>query len=430
MKQHTVKGIRSLPVEQLRQGDCLAVLGADVAAIFSLFDVFGTVELQPGGEVQRVAAASQELGLQLLLLFLCGQGLLLLFDLLPEALTFGADLLLQLLTPAGQISLQCIELLCLRPPVGQHVGIRQIRNTGAQGLQLGGLGPQKAIGGGLLRFLRRWCCWCRGGRHGGPVRLVDLSGFQATWANRHHQMIELPDDLQPLHTVPDPDWELIEHLASRAHRTGDIYRNRVVTADRALQIMELDGEMIEVIVNHLWHLQPEAMALSLEALDVQAVLEQRQAAPKQRPRQQQQQPAPPADPPICRRVELVVEALSWRKEMPTVQQGLDWWHRRDPACGLNWRDTFRFAQMFELGETAIKAVADAVGVDPAEVRQHAAWLAARDDLQRRQVAAGYDNAQELLADAEAAGGWGELSWCVGVAPWQLSRRCCELTDQS
>lgn len=243
-------------------------------------------------------------------------------------------------------------------------------------------------------------------------------------------MIELPDDLQPLHTVPAPDWELIEHLASRAHRTGDVYRNRVVTGERALQIMELDVEMIEVIVNHLCFLQPEAMALCLEALDVQALLEQRQAAPKRRPRQQQQQPAPPDDRPICRRVELVVEALSWRAEIPNVQQGLDWWQRRQPGGGQDWRDTFRFAQMFELGETAVVAVADAVGVDPAEVRQHAAWLAARDDLQRRQVAAGYVTADELLADAEAAGGWGELSWAVGVAPWQLERRCSELTDQS
>ena len=75
-------------------------------------------------------------------------------------------------------------------------------------------------------------------------------------------------------------------------------------------------------------------------------------------------------------------------------------------------------------------MADAVGADPAEVRLHAAQLAAVEDLQRRQVAAAYTTAEDLLADALAAGSWGELSWAVGVAPWQLERRCCQLTVQS
>jgi hypothetical protein len=135
------------------------------------------------------------------------------------------------------------------------------------------------------------------------------------------------------------------------------------------------------------------------------------------------QEPPPADP----RAELIAEAQDWASGLPTVQQALDSWQRRG---GQHWAEVFRFASVFQLGETAVLAVADAVGVDPAEVRLHAARLAAVEDLQQRQVAAAYTTAEDLLQDALAAGSWAELSWAVDVAPWQLERRCAELLSQS
>ena len=136
---------------------------------------------------------------------------------------------------------------------------------------------------------------------------------------------------------------------------------------------------------------------------------------------------PPAPDP---RAELLQEAQDWATGLPNTQEGLDCWARREPGGGRDWREVFRFGTQFAIGETAVLAVADAVGADPAEVRLHAAQLAAVEDLQRRQVAAAYTTAEDLLADALAAGSWGELSWAVGVAPWQLERRCCQLTVQS
>lgn len=130
------------------------------------------------------------------------------------------------------------------------------------------------------------------------------------------------------------------------------------------------------------------------------------------------------------RAELEQEARDWARELPTVQQALDCWARREPGGGRDWREVFRLGSMFQLGETAVLTVADAVGVDPAEVRLHAAQLAAIEDLQRRQVAAAYTTVEDLVADALAAGGWGELSWALSVAPWVLERRCAQLLGQS
>lgn len=135
---------------------------------------------------------------------------------------------------------------------------------------------------------------------------------------------------------------------------------------------------------------------------------------------------PPADP----RAELEQEARDWASELPTVQQALDRWARREPGGGQDWREVFRVGTVFQLGETAVLTVADAVGVDPAEVRLHAAQLAAVEDLQRRQVEAAYTTVDDLVADALAAGGWPELSWVLAVAPWQLERRCAELLGHS
>jgi hypothetical protein len=135
---------------------------------------------------------------------------------------------------------------------------------------------------------------------------------------------------------------------------------------------------------------------------------------------------PPADP----RAELIAEAQDWATGLPNTQEGLDCWARREPGGGRDWREVFRFGTQFAIGETAVLAVADAVGVEAGEVRLHAAQLAAVEDLQQRQVAAAYTTAEDLLQDALAAGSWAELSWAVDVAPWQLERRCSELLGQS
>jgi hypothetical protein len=468
--------------------------------------------------VQRVASSPQELGLQLLLLLLRGECLLLLFHLLAEGVTFGADLLLQLLTPAGQISLQGLELLGLRPPVGQHVRIGQISDTGPQGLQLGGLGPQKAIACSLLRFLRRFlrrrCWWCRGGRHGGPGQLHQVSRFQATSCSCFLPVVFI-DEMPELRSITEDDWQLVEHLAELANQRGDIYTSGTVNAHRAVQLLEMPGAAVQSIVTHLAYLRRDDLVDSLELADqddslTEAILQRRQveaeriaawerqqqaiernAASRELSRAQAWQQAqsdpqatlqamqevvaeapdqrtavsqlarmlgvkpakalaemqpeierrqllllgmistgpvveaqePPADP----RAELIAEAQDWASGLPTVQQALDSWQRRG---GQHWAEVFRFASVFQLGETAVLAVADAVGVDPAEVRLHAARLAAVEDLQQRQVAAAYTTAEDLLQDALAAGSWAELSWAVDVAPWQLERRCAELLSQS
>jgi hypothetical protein len=459
--------------------------------------------------------------LQLLLLLLRGECLLLLFHLLAEGVTFGADLLLQLLTPTGQISLQGLELLGLRPPVGQHVRIGQISDTGPEGLQLGGLGPQKAIACSLLRFLRRFlrrrCWWCRGGRHGGPGQLHQVSRFQATSCSCFLPVVFI-DEMPELRSITEDDWQLVEHLAELANQRGDIYTSGTVNAHRAVQLLEMPGAAVQSIVTHLAYLRRDDLVDSLELADqddslTEAILQRRQveaeriaawerqqqaiernAASRELSRAQAWQQAqsdpqatlqamqevvaeapdqrtavsqlarmlgvkpskalaemqpeierrqllllgmistgpvveaqePPADP----RAELLQEAMDWATGLPNTQEGLDCWARREPGGGRDWREVFRFGTQFAIGETAVLAVADAVGVDPAEVRLHAARLAAVEDLERRQVAAAYSTAEDLLQDALAAGSWPELAWAVGVSPWQLERRCAELLGQS
>jgi hypothetical protein len=321
-------------------------------------------------------------------------------------------------------------------------------------------------------------------------------------------MIEVPDDLQPLHTVPEPDWELIEHLASLAHRTGDVYRNRVVTAERARQILEMDGETIDVIVGHMFHLRRDDLQEALICVDtdgsfIAATLEQRDPKPAAKERQEPEPRRAPPRPQVdrwaqclaapadalaalaeveagasscCRRdrirrlgtvvglrgltgrvegmeaavlerrraleelvqqgpepgseAELIADALNWRDQLPELDDLIASWLRRYPGSGQSWQEWFRSGSCFQRGELAVEAIARVIGVEQAEVQAHADRIAERDQLQRRQVEAAWTDAEDLLRDARAAGGWGLLGSAIGVAPWQLERRCAELKGQS
>jgi hypothetical protein len=124
---------------------------------------------------------------------------------------------------------------------------------------------------------------------------------------------------------------------------------------------------------------------------------------------------------------LAAEAMDWRDGLPTAQSAINAWQRRQQQPEQDWREWFRHGSCFQLGETAIRSIASAVGVSVEEVQLHAAQVEAREDLQLRQVEAAYVDAAELLRDAREAGGWGWLGTHLELPPWMFERRYAEIT---
>lgn len=136
-------------------------------------------------------------------------------------------------------------------------------------------------------------------------------------------------------------------------------------------------------------------------------------------------PAPEPGPTVEQ--ELAQQALDWRAGLPTALSGIAAFESAFPWDP--WQQSFTHYSCFEQGETAVRTVADQLGLQLAEVRLHAAQLHAREDLWQRQLAGAYANPAELLQEAAGVGGWGRLSECLELPVHVLQRFYVELTAE-
>jgi hypothetical protein len=245
------------------------------------------------------------------------------------------------------------------------------------------------------------------------------------------------DGLPLLNEIRESDWELIEYLADLPMQRGDVYTSCTITAERARHLLEMPIDSIDSLIGHLVYLRRDDLVDSLVLVDqdnsiIEGIIlrwradNARTEALERRAQASERTgaTAPAVDP----RAVLIAQAQAWGSQLPTVQDALHSWQRRQPGSGQDWGEWFRHGSVFALGETAILSIAAAVGVPADDVRCHAAQVAAREDLLRRQVEAAYADAAELLRDAAEAGGWGGFGTLLEMPPTALMRRFAELTD--
>jgi hypothetical protein len=82
-------------------------------------------------------------------------------------------------------------------------------------------------------------------------------------------MLELPDDWQPLATISEDDWQLIEHLAALAGEAGEargcVFSGHQIEAERVRSLLELGSD---AILNIILHLAQYRLSDLVEALDI------------------------------------------------------------------------------------------------------------------------------------------------------------------
>lgn len=237
-------------------------------------------------------------------------------------------------------------------------------------------------------------------------------------------MIELPDDLQPLETIRQPDWDLIEHLAElagrRYRRRGDVYLAGCIEAERVRQVMEMGSDAILNIILHLAFTRKDDLIEALEIADINcnltpAILDRAASQATERR--------------LCAVAETRRQAESDAWQKATVK----------PRHTLTWLRAMlaRLADVPEVQHPALwRAMALRLGVDPRQPaqslqeaiygrlrvlqvmaddlhRQAMKWQRQGDAAEQEMVLASFD-AMELLQVARDAGGWPAVAEGLGV----------------
>lgn len=233
-------------------------------------------------------------------------------------------------------------------------------------------------------------------------------------------MIELPDDLQPLHEITERDWQLIEHLAWLAdRRSGNVLMAGAIEAERARQMLELSSAAILNIIQHLAVFRRSDLIEALEIADdlynLTGAILKRSAA----------------------------EMLRIKPNAPWAAEALaEQWERaqRQPKTTMSWLrlQGAKLEGASKEKQARIRAaMATRLGLDPRQPlvtlrplvhgrqdvllrladplhREATAWRGDRGDAgEIEQMLAAYSQVA-LLQDARTAGGWAALADGLGV----------------